>query len=163
MKIGNLITIVKHCLGLGKPKSEKIGKGTKLLEVKASMSADKSLKTVLYFFIVLYLAYAGFTFFTWFQGRSIQTWQLFPFFWMPMLIFLLHIKRTYGVYDKGIKIMVRFYPWDTFKGYIAKNGQVAIYYKSFLGGRFVLPDNDGRIEKVIMEYLEPNPKLGLLD
>ena len=163
MKMGNLTTIVQLCLGLGKGKSEKVDMGTKLLEVKASMIEDKNIRSILYLFFVLFLTYVGFTIFTWFQGRNVETWQFITLLWMPLFIFLFTIKRTYGIYENGIKIMTTFYPWNTFKDYIAKNGQVAIYYKSFFSGRFVLPDDNGNIEEIIMKYLEPNPKMGLLD
>ena len=163
MKMGNLTTIVQLCLGLGKGKSEKVDTGTKLLEVKASMIEDKQFRIITYLSIVLFLTYVGFTIFFGLQGKNVQIWSIFYLLGMSVLVFSFFIKRTYGIYENGIKIVVRFYPWSTFKGYIVKNGQVAVYYKSFFSGRFVLPDNDGSIEKVMMEYLEPNPKLGLLD
>ena len=59
--------------------------------------------------------------------------------------------------------MVKFYPWKTFKGYTVKNEQVMIYYLSFGSGKFVLPDEEGRVENVIKEYLEPYQKTGLLN
>ena len=163
MQRGNITTIVQLCLGLGKCKSDKVDKGTQLLEIKASMIEDKQFRIISYFYFVLFLAYVGFTISLGLQGRSVQIWPIIPFIGISVLVFSFFIKRTYGIYEKGIKIMVRFYPWSTFKGYMVKKGQVAIYYNSFFSGRFILPDKDGNVEKVIMEYLDTNPKLGLLD
>ena len=137
-----------------KRRSEEIDKGTKLLEVKARMSEDKSFRKALFLMLALFLILVGMTIFNWFRGESFEAWQFFIWLWFPAYAIPWFILRTYEIYEDGIRIMVRFHPWNTFKGYKAKNGQITIYYKSF--GRFILPDDDGNIEKVIMQYLKPN-------
>jgi hypothetical protein len=142
--------------------TERVKKGEKLLEVKASMSEDKSFRLALLLLFVLFMIPTGITLLNWLGGKSIEIWLFFSWVWIPGFIILWFMKRTYEIYENGIKIMVRFYPWNIFKGYTVKNGQVLIYYRSFWSGRVVLPDKDGRVEKVIMEYLEPYQP-GLLD
>ena len=142
---------------------KRIEKGEKLLEVKARMTKYKSFMLALLLLFVLFLVMFGITIFNWLGGKSIEIWQIVILVCFPVYFIPWFMKRTYGIYENGIKIMVRFYPWNTFKGYIVKNGQVLIYYRSFWSARFVLPDEDGRVEKVIMEYLEPNQKPGLLN
>ena len=136
-----------------KRRSDEIDKGIKLLEVKARMSEDKSYRYALFFMIALFLILAGMTAFNWSRGESVEVWQIFIWLWFPAYVFPWFTKKNYEIYEDGIRIMVRFYPWNTFKGYKAKNGQTTIYYKSH--GRFILPDDNGNIEKVIMKYLEP--------
>jgi len=137
-----------------KLESERVEKGEKLLELKASMSEDKSFRHALLLLFVLFLIAIGITIFNWLGGKSIELWQIVNLFCIPAFIILMFMKRTYEIYEKGIRIMVRFYPWNTFKGYTIKNGQVLIYSRSFWSGKVVLPDEDGRVEKVIMEYLD---------
>ena len=148
-----------------KHKSEQIDKGTKLLEVKAIMFGDKSYRKALFFMIILFLILVVIAASNWLMGENIETWQVFIWLWFPACTIPLFMMKTYEIYEDGIMIMVRFHPWNTFKGYKAKNGWITIYYKSH--GRFVLPDEDGYIEKVIMQYLKPKQervttvKLGL--
>jgi hypothetical protein len=141
-----------------KLESERVEKGEKLLELKASMSDDRSFRHALLLLFVLFLIAIGITILSWLSGKSIELWLIVYWFWIPAFIILMFMKRTYEIYEKGIKIMVRFYPWDTFKGYTIKNRQVLIYSRSFWSGRVVLPDEDGKVKKVIMEYLEPYQK-----
>jgi|GEM_PF-2867601 len=130
-------------------------KGEKLLEVKARMNEDKNFMLALLLLFILFLIGIVIIVLSWLGGKSIEIWQIVILVCIPVYIIPWFMKRTYGIYENGIKIMVRFYPWNIFKGYIVKNGQVLIYYRSFWSARFVLPDEDGRVEKVIMEYLEP--------
>lgn len=162
--LGLVVIAFAYCYVIYKSKHESKGveKGEKLLEVKARMIEDKSFRVALLSLFVLLLISIGITIFNWLSGKSIEIWQIVIWFLIPGFIIPWFMKRTYGIYEEGIKIAVRFYPWNTFKGYSVKNGQVLIYYRSFWSGSFVLPDEDGRVEKVIMEYLEPNPKPGLL-
>jgi hypothetical protein len=154
--------VLYYVLHRSKLESERVEKGERLLELKASMSEIKNFRLDLLSLSVLFLILIGFiilitilSILNLLGGKSIGLGQIVNLFLFPAgFIILWFMKRTYEIYEKGIRIMVRFYPWNTFKGYTIKNGQVLIYFRSFWSGRVVLPDEDGRVEKVIMEYLQ---------
>ena len=108
-----------------------VEKGEKLLEVKARMNEDKNFMLALLLLFILFLIGIVIIVLSWLGGKSIEIWQIVILVCIPAYIIPWFMKRTYGIYENGIKIMVRFYPWNIFKGYIVKNGQVLIYYRSF--------------------------------
>ena len=66
--------------------------GEKLLEVKASMTEDKSFKLALPSLLVLFLISIGITILSWLGGKSIEIWQIVILLMIPGFIIPWFIK-----------------------------------------------------------------------
>jgi len=140
-------------------RTEELEKGKLLLKVKSSPLDAMGKKNKKYFYVVstimaisaCVIAYISFSSFPYFLLLAVML-ILFPL--------ILKIKGTYEFYEKGIKFMARFMPWEDFKGYKKEGNEIILiadinnFWEKLWKENLYFEDENSKIEKIVKEVLK---------
>ena len=135
---------------------KKIEKGKLLVKVKTSpleTLGKKNIKKFLFAMSILCF-FAGVFFFLISSSSFIGLIVIFLIF--PLI---LRMRTDYEFYEKGIRMRARFISWKYFKGYKKDGTEIILIasikhiWENLWKGNLHFEDKDGKIEKVVKNYL----------